>query len=46
MSVEAFGFPAQNPSDGTFSNDGVERLNYTIVNQDADEVQDIQNAQP
>ena len=44
MSVEACGFLAPHPSNDTSPNDGVERLNYTIVNQDADEVQDIQNA--
>lgn len=44
MSVEPPGSPVQNPSNGTSPDAGVERLNYTIVNQDADEVQDIQNA--
>lgn len=44
MSVEAFGLPGQNPSSDTSLNDGAERLNYPIVNQDADDVQDIRNA--
>lgn len=44
MSSEASACPTQTFGSDTSSSDGVERLSYTIVNQDADEVQDIQNA--
>ena len=36
--------PVQNPASRVSSTDGAQPLNYTIVAQDADEVQDIQNA--
>jgi hypothetical protein len=44
MSDDASVSSAQNPASDTSPSDGVERLTYTIISQDADEVQDIQNA--
>jgi len=44
VSVEAYGSPCGDRCNHTSPSDGVERLNYTLVTQDADEVQDIQNA--